>query len=159
MNRKEWCYILITVLVIVLIYLLCNNKNEQYNVKSSQYCKEKSKKCAEQQAELICGKKYMPLAFQELQTTVTNNTNDKNLINYVDNLVTCEQEFFTNNLSLNDAKKQLQTCMNNVNNTNKTGQRLFYELQGNNQAVQTAVNNLNFNNNLNNCIKNYPNML
>lgn len=104
---------------------------------------------------LSCAKKYLIPALDELESAYKNNTTDQYILGGINNNVTCETNFFNNNLSISDAQQELKTCLNNYTKCDSKCKQEMYAMQNKYPDIQNAVNNFNISSPFVECINNY----
>lgn len=100
---------------------------------------------------LYCAKKYMIPALAEWESAYKNHTNNPNILGSISNNVTCETNFFNNDLLLSEAQQELKTCLNSYTNCDRNCKQEMHNMQNMKNEnmqykypdIQKAVNNLN----------------
>jgi hypothetical protein len=92
---------------------------------------------------LYCPKKYMIPALAELESAYKNHTNNPNILGSISNNVTCETNFFNNDLLLSEAQQELSKCLSEYTKCDWNCKQEMYNMQNQYTDIQNAINNLN----------------
>lgn len=158
MKTTQVYYIIIVILIVIILFQLFKNSNENFvcpqptykNAETNEYKKYKS--C---DSNLSCAKKYLLPALDEFESAYKKNTTDQHILGLINNNVTCETNFLNNNLSLSDARQELNTCLNNYTKCDSKCKQEMYAMQDKYLDIQNAVNNFNNSPAFGECINNY----
>jgi len=137
-NEKYLCFFIV-ILLIIVIYKVCSNKNENFDIKKLPECIEKS--------NIINNLTSISNDYKNANYNGVDKNTESNVKQFANNSVTCETDFYNNltkSMPLHRAQKQLQNCMTEIN-SKCTGEckQIFYDLQYKDEKIMNDINNFN----------------
>jgi hypothetical protein len=122
--------------------VISENVNTEYN---------KINKCIRKNQLRNCEKNIILPQIKNLATLYAKHTTDQNIIDFVNNNVTCEINYYNSILPLQEAQIQLNKCINNYTSCDSECKQKFYNMQNQYPDIQDAINTFNNPNSMQEC--------